>query len=218
MAFPEPFGVFLDPLEQAGIFYCVTGSVGAGFYGLIRTTHDIDLVILLTVPELALFRDAFPCEHYYVPPTEALVTEMFRGARGCLNLYHHQSGFRADLFFVVRDPLHLWAMKHRRRVPFGSAEVWIAPPEYVLLRKLEFFREGEQDKHIDDMRFMLAVTKMDRATYRASRFARTMGGTAPRISSDGWRRVAAHSLVSEAAPCPAGSRRLVCAPFLRTTL
>jgi hypothetical protein len=62
---------------------------------------------------------------------------------------------------VVRDPLHVWAMKNRRRVDSGDEKLWIAPPEYVLLRKLEFFREGRQDKHIEDMRFMLAVTKMD---------------------------------------------------------
>lgn len=163
MPFPEPFSYFLEPLERLGIPYCITGSVAAGQYGQIRSTHDIDLVLLLTVPDIARFRAAFPIEDYYVPPTEVLVTELIRGSRGCLNLYHHRSGFKADLFFMVHDPLHLWAMKHRRRVPYGSGEVWMAPPEYVLLRKLEFFREGAQDKHIDDMRFMLAVTKLDRA-------------------------------------------------------
>ena len=30
------------------------------------------------------------------------------------------------------------------------------------LRKLEFFREGGQDKHLRDLRFMLAVTELDR--------------------------------------------------------
>jgi hypothetical protein len=33
----------------------------------------------------------------------------------------------------------------------------------VILRKLEFFREGAQDKHIRDVRFMLAATAIDRA-------------------------------------------------------
>ena len=54
-------------------------------------------------------------------------------------------------------------MKHRRRLAYGGQELWVAPPEYVLLRKLEFFREGRQDKHIEDLRFMLAVTKLDRS-------------------------------------------------------
>lgn len=163
MGFPEPFARFLEPLEDAAIPYCVTGSVAAGVYGELRSTHDIDLVLLLTVADVAKFRAAFPESDYYVPPTEVLVTELFRGQRGCLNLYHHATGFKADLFFVVRDPLHHWAMENRRRQKYGGRECWIAPPEYVLLRKLEFFREGRQDKHIRDMSFMLAVTEFDRA-------------------------------------------------------
>lgn len=163
MGLPEPFGFFLDPLEAAGIAYGVTGSVAAGIYGEIRTTHDIDLVLLMRLEQIAKFRAAFPAEDFYVPPTEVLVHELMRGQRGCLNLYHHRSGFKADLFFVVNDPLHLWAMKERRRVPYGEGSLWVAPPEYVALRKLEFFREGGQDKHIRDLRFMLAVTPLDTA-------------------------------------------------------
>lgn len=162
MGFPKPYGHYLEPLEKAAIPYCITGSVAAGIYGEVRTTHDIDLVLLLKVSEIGKFRAAFPESEYYVPPTEVLVGELHRGQRGCLNLFHHESGFKADLFFVVRDPLHLWAMQHRRRADYGSEQLWVAPPEYVLLRKLEFFREGRQDKHIRDLCFMLAVTPMDR--------------------------------------------------------
>ena len=162
MGFPKPFAYFLEPLEHAEIPYCVTGSVASGIYGEIRMTHDIDLVLLLTTTEVARLRAAFPESEFYVPPLEVLVHELHRGQRGCLNLYHHASGFKADLFFVVRDPLHLWAMKNRRRADYGVRQLWLAPPEYVLLRKLEFFREGRQDKHIRDLRFMLAVTPLDR--------------------------------------------------------
>jgi len=162
MGFPKPYAYYLEPLEASGLPYCVTGSVAAGIFGEIRTTHDIDLVILLKVGDIAVFRAAFPESEYYVPPDEALVHELHRGQRGCLNLFHHESGFKADLFFVVRDPLHRWAMQHRRRADYYGQQLWVAPPEYVLLRKLEFFREGRQDKHINDMRFMLAVTPMDR--------------------------------------------------------
>ena len=37
----------------------------------------------------------------------------------------------------------------------------IAPPEYVVLRKLEFLREGGQDKHVRDVRFVRAATVLD---------------------------------------------------------
>jgi len=48
-----------------------------------------------------------------------------------------------------------WGLEHRRREPVGDAEVWVAPPEYVIARKLEYFRAGGSAKHLDDVRSML---------------------------------------------------------------
>ena len=41
----------------------------------------------------------------------------------------------------------------------------LAPPEYVILRKLEYHREGGSEKHLRDIRAMLAVSGelLDRA-------------------------------------------------------
>ncbi|HRI86647.1 MAG TPA: hypothetical protein PK869_00200, partial [Candidatus Hydrogenedentes bacterium] len=33
-----------------------------------------------------------------------------------------------------------------------------APPEYVILRKLEYFREGGSEKHLHDIRTMLLMS------------------------------------------------------------
>ncbi len=76
---------------------------------------------------------------------------------------HHDSQFKADIYLAARDPLHAWALAHRRRIELGEGGAWIAPPEYVILRKLEFLREGGSDKHLRDIRFMLAATLVDGA-------------------------------------------------------
>ena len=34
----------------------------------------------------------------------------------------------------------------------------VAPPEYVIVRKLEYFREGGSEKHLRDIRSMLAIS------------------------------------------------------------
>ena len=41
----------------------------------------------------------------------------------------------------------------------------LAPPEYVILRKLEYHRKGGSEKHLRDIRAMLAVSGelLDRA-------------------------------------------------------
>jgi hypothetical protein len=163
MPAPDPFAPFLDPLERLALPYCITGSVAASVYGEPRLTADIDVVLLLNAQDIPALRSAFPDADYYVPPEETLREEVARSARGMFNLVHHKSQFKADIYLAADDPLHAWALKHRRRIDLAGAGAWIAPPEYVILRKLEFLREGGSDKHLRDIRFILAATPVDRA-------------------------------------------------------
>jgi hypothetical protein len=41
---------------------------------------------------------------------------------------------------------------------YRGEPIMLAPPEYVILRKLEYFREGGSEKHLRDTRSMLAVS------------------------------------------------------------
>lgn len=163
MPAPSPFAPFLDPLERLALPYCITGSVAASVYGEPRLTADIDVVLLLKAQDVPAFQAAFPEADYYVPPAETLRLELARSSRGMFNLVHHASQFKADIYLAARDPLHAWALEHRRRIDLAGSGAWIAPPEYVILRKLEFLREGGSDKHARDIRFILAATAVDRA-------------------------------------------------------
>jgi hypothetical protein len=163
MPAPSPLAPFVDPLERLGLPYCVTGSVAASVYGEPRLTADIDVVLLLGADDIAALQAAFPEDAYYVPPEETLRLQAARATRGMFNLIHHATQFKADIYVAASDPLHEWALAHRRRVSLEGAAMWLAPPEYVILRKLEYFREGGQDKHLRDIRFILAGTGVDRA-------------------------------------------------------
>ena len=167
MPAPSPLAPFLEPLERLGLPYCVTGSVAASVYGEPRLTADIDIVLLLGIQDIAALRCAFPDTAYYVPPDETLRLEMSRDTRGMFNLIHHESQFKADIYLAARDPLHAWALAQRRRIELGGGGAWIAPPEYVILRKLEYLREGGQDKHVRDIRFILAASNVERAFVEA---------------------------------------------------
>ena len=167
MLAPNGFADFIGPLEKSGLPYCVTGSLASAAYGEPRSTVDVDFVVLLRVEDVSALRAAFPESEYYVPPTETLLLETRRGERGMFNLIHHATMLKADIFIAARDPLHHWALKHRRRESLDFGEIWLAPPEYVIIRKLEYYREGAADKHRRDIRFMLAVTELDRAFLEA---------------------------------------------------
>lgn len=163
MPAPEPLAPFLEPLERLTLPYCITGSVAASVYGEPRLTADIDVVLLLGAGNIEALRAAFPEARYYVPPDETLRLEIARSSRGMFNLIHHASQFKADIYLAARDPLHAWALEHRRRIHLEGGGAWIAPPEYVILRKLEYLREGGSDKHLRDIRFILEATPIDRA-------------------------------------------------------
>ena len=54
--------------------------------------------------------------------------------------------------------LHEWAFRHSRHYSVGQLEIQVAPPEYVIVRKLEFYREGGSQKHLRDIRSMLSLS------------------------------------------------------------
>ena len=147
------------PLDELDIRYMATGSVASTFYGVPRFTHDVDLVLELPQGMASSLERAFPQTAFYCPPAEVIQVENHRPLRGHFNLIHHQTGFKADVYLVGRDPLHAWGLERRRRIDLSPAGVlWLAPPEYVILRKLEFYREGHSPKHLDDIRGMLEVS------------------------------------------------------------
>jgi len=78
---------------------------------------------------------------------------------------HQHSALRADCYLPGRSELVRWELGRRQRLPLGSGEAWFAPPESVIIHKLIFHREGGSEKHIDDIRGILAAgTPLDRAT------------------------------------------------------
>ena len=152
---PELFLLFLEPLNRSGLRYMVTGSLAAIAYGEPRLTLDVDIVLELAADELARLAEAFREPAFYCPPLEVLRVEYGRPQRGHFNLIHLDSGLKADVYLAGRDPLHAWAMARRRAIVVNDLSIWFAPPEYVIVRKLQFYQEGRSEKHIQDIQGIL---------------------------------------------------------------
>jgi len=147
--------VFVKPLNHVNIEYMVTGSVASILYGEPRMTHDIDLVIKLSENDASGLSKVFPEDEFYCPPADVILSEVSREVRGHFNIIHHRTGLKADLYPVGTDPLHRWAMGKRWRIDFDDDEICVAPPEYVIIRKLDYYREGGSEKHLADIKKML---------------------------------------------------------------
>ena len=157
---PEPnlFLIFVRRLHSSGISYMVTGAVASIIYGEPRLTHDIDLVLELSDEDAEKLVEVFPLEEFYCPPIEILRLEIKRPHRGHFNLIHHETGFKADCYIMGQDELHSWAMPNRRLFEIEGEPIWLAPPEYVILRKLEYYREGSSEKHLNDIASMIELS------------------------------------------------------------
>ncbi|MBK9033983.1 MAG: hypothetical protein IPL61_22400 [Myxococcales bacterium] len=161
---PSLIAPFVARLNGLGVVYMVTGSTAGTIYGEPRLTHDVDLVVILPPRDVAAFAAAFPDDEFYCPPEDVLAIEARRGTRGHCNIIHHDTGFKADIYFAS-DDLHRWALAHRRTLDLDGLVVPLAPIEYVLVRKAEYFREGRSAKHVRDIRSMLELSAdvVDRA-------------------------------------------------------
>lgn len=153
------FLLFTHPLEEAGIPYMATGSIACMMYGVPRFTHDLDLVLELLPGDASKLQALFPSTEFYCPPEEVIRIECYRDQNGHFNLIHHDSGFKADVYLHGSDEFHAWAIANKRRMVLDEPSgLWVAPPEYVIIRKLEYFKQGQSPKHLEDIRGIIAVS------------------------------------------------------------
>ncbi|MBM3854177.1 MAG: nucleotidyltransferase family protein [Verrucomicrobia bacterium] len=147
---------FLDPLERAKVPYAVVGSVAASFYGEPRATNDVDVVIRVAPADASRLVQAFPADRFYVPPEEVMLIEFARARGGHLNVIALDSMTKAD-FYPLSGSEQEW-FSRRRPLEISGRTVWFAAPEAVILHKLRFYRDGGGEKHLRDIRGMLAVS------------------------------------------------------------
>jgi hypothetical protein len=159
---PDFISLFVAPLEAAGIHYMVTGSVASSIYGEPRNTLDIDLVVLLQTSQIPLLPQLFPEDDFYLPPSDVIAIEARREAHGHFNIIHHHTGLKADIYLSRNHQSLPWALKNTRRIATPSCGVTIAPPEYVILHKLEFYRESGHRRHLRDIAGMIEQQDLDR--------------------------------------------------------
>ena len=136
----------------------ITGSVASIVYGEPRLTHDIDIVLDLNELDIFKFVAAFPAREFHVAPIEVIRGEVLRTDRGHFKLIHIDSGFKADIFLKGKSELHAWALERTKKIAFQGTVLSVAPPEYVIIRKLEYFKEGRSDKHLADIKNILTAS------------------------------------------------------------
>jgi hypothetical protein len=158
---PSLIGLFVAPLNRAGIEYMVTGGLAAVVYGHPRLTLDVDLVIRLSSRDAANMATLWPQGEFYSPPAEVIEEERARPVGGHFNVIHNESMMRADVYVAGSDELSDWALQHRVVRHVEGEQVQFAPIEYVIVSKLRYFQMGGSDRHLRDIARMMEVSGQD---------------------------------------------------------
>ena len=146
---------FVEPLERSDVPYAIVGSVASSVYGEPRATNDIDLLIQLSRADAGKLAEAFSPGDFYVPPREIIEIELSRSHGGHINVIALETMMKAD-FYPVSVAEAGWFAR-RRALEVSGRKLWFAIPEAVIVHKLRFFREGGGERHLRDIRGMLAV-------------------------------------------------------------
>jgi len=138
-----------EVFDRLGIRYFVTGSVAAMFYGEPRFTNDIDIVVDLPLGQIHELCAAFPAPEYYVSEESA---RRAVAKAGQFNVIHPASGIKLDLMVSARSAFN--ASRFARTRVLGAIPgqaVLFASPEDIILKKLDYYREGHSEKHLRDI-------------------------------------------------------------------
>jgi len=149
------FKKVIGSLESLEIPYFVTGSFASSWFGEPRLTFDVDVVVVIPLSKAELICDAFPAPEFYCSPIAA--KEAIRSARQ-FNVIQTATSWKADLIIAKDSEFDRSRFDRRRRLmtPMGI-EAWFSSPEDVILKKLDFFRQGASEKHLRDIAGILKV-------------------------------------------------------------
>lgn len=144
-------------LDDAGIPYMVSGSLGSSLHGEPRATNDIDLVIDPTREQLDDFVQSLG-EEYYISPEAA--ADAFR-SRFMFNVIDLETGWKADL--VIRKHRSFSIEEFKRRVTgvILGLQVQVVSPEDAILSKLEWAQAAQSERQFRDALGILLVLEDD---------------------------------------------------------
>jgi len=153
----------ISALEGLGIPYLVVGSYASGAYGEPRLTLDIDIVIDPTPEQVTSLCAAFPLPEYYVSLEAA---RKALDMRRQFNVLHPTSGQKIDFMFAEDDEWGRTQVRRRRkRRLLPDREAYVGAPEDIIISKMRYYRQSEQEKHLRDIAGMMKISgdTLDRA-------------------------------------------------------
>ena len=151
----------LRRLNRASITYYLTGSMASNYWGIPRTTHDLDFVIQLPPSSVEKIVSAFSPDYFldqdavlaaYQPPHQ-------------FNAIDTRSALKVDFWLPRPTPFDQEMLRRRMRATLFGEPAWITTAEDSILHKLVWNRITPSERQLSDATGVAAVQgdKLDTA-------------------------------------------------------
>jgi len=145
-------------LDDNDIQYMLSGGLALNKYSIPRMTMDIDIVVELSELNIEKFLSAFS-DNFYIDK-ETVKQETKR--KGMFNIIDHQSGFKIDFILRKNTEYRISEFKRRQKTKINDLKIWVVSMEDLVISKIEWIQTYQSDKHIDDIKSLLANPEIDK--------------------------------------------------------
>jgi hypothetical protein len=131
-------------LRRLGVRHYICGSFASTFYGMNRSTADVDLVAELRPSHVAAFAEALRPDYYV---SEPMILDAI-ARKSCFNVIHGPTSFKVDVFVTKNRPYdsNVMGRSEEKTVDEGVSDqrLFLPPAEDTILAKLEWYRLGDE--------------------------------------------------------------------------
>ena len=143
----------LRRLNRTGVTYYLTGSMASNYWGVPRTTHDLDFVVQLPISAAPRLVQEFSGDFYI---EEAAVRAAYQPPHQ-FNAIDTRSALKVDFWLPKPEPFDREMLRRRLRITLFGELAWICTAEDVILHKLLWNRISPSDRQIADAAGVVAV-------------------------------------------------------------
>jgi hypothetical protein len=145
----------LRRLNGAEITYYLTGSMASNYWGIPRTTHDLDFVIQLPAPAVAKILAAFSPDYFI---DEASVRAAYHPPYQ-FNAIDTRSALKVDFWLPKPEEFDREMFRRRMQVTLFGEPAWITTAEDSILHKLVWNKITPSERQLGDAAGVMAVQK-----------------------------------------------------------
>lgn len=143
----------LRRLNGAELVYLLTGSMASNYWGIPRSTHDLDFVIQLPPSAIPKLLAAFSGDFFL---DEAAVRAAYQPPHQ-FNAIDQRSALKVDFWLPQPVPFERGMFARRTQIRLFGEPAWIGTPEDVLLHKLYWNRITPSERQWGDAAGIVAV-------------------------------------------------------------